>query len=256
MKIELQNVGVLYGDNPALQDISFTINPGDRVALIGPSGAGKSTVAKLVGLLREPDQGQLLFDGMPSTYWRKTDILRYVGHITQHPQLLMGTVAENGLLATHEADEPLLTEEWLWQVLDTISLELREVFGIEGLQRNVGRQGLALSGGQMQRVCIARALAKKPHFLIVDEATSALDAVTQASVQAGIEQILHPNAGALIIAHRFSTLTRCNKLVVLKRTTDCRPGESQVEVIASSMAELYNRSPTFRRLADKEGVSF
>lgn len=254
MKIELKDVGVRYGNETALQHVSFTIEPGDRVALIGPTGSGKSTIAKLVGLLRDPDEGEVLFDGKPGTYWRKEDVLRYIGHILQRPELISGTVRENVCLSTHTADLSHLTDEKIWRVLDTVSSELRGVFGPEGLDRNVGKQGQTLSGGEMQRVCIARALAKDPHLLIVDEATSALDAVTQAAVQAGIESIMHVNAAVLIIAHRLSTLTRCNKFVYLRKLSDCRVGQSQVAAVTTSMGDLAETVPEFRHLAQSEGV--
>jgi len=224
---------------------------------MGATGSGKSTIAKLVGLLREPNQGQILIDNKPSTYWNNSDVLRYVGHIVQEAQLLSGSVRENGALAVHQSDLEQVTDDDVWRVYDTLSADLRQVFGVEGLNRNVGKQGLALSGGQKQRVCIARSLIKQPHFLIVDEATSALDAITQEAVQIGMESLLHQNASALIIAHRLSTLSRCNKFVVLRPVADCKPGENQVEAIAQTMTELYQISPTFRQLrdAEKKGVA-
>lgn len=257
MRIKLKNVGVTYGKTKVLRDVSFDIVPGDRVALMGATGSGKSTIAKLVGLLREPDYGQLLIDGHPSTHWNYADVLRHVGHIVQEAQLISGSVRENGLLAVHQSDLKQVTDEDVWRVCDMLSPDLRKVFGVDGLDRNVGKQGLALSGGQKQRVCIARSLIKQPHFLIVDEATSALDAITQEAVQIGMESLLHPNASALIIAHRLSTLSRCNKFIVLRPVADCEPGENQVEAIAQTMEELYEISPTFRKLrdAEKKGVA-
>lgn len=256
MHIELRNVGVTYGDTDVLRNVSFTISPGERVALIGETGSGKSTVAKLLGLLREPDHGAVLIDGQPTTYWRKCDVLRFIGVILQRPELVSGTVRENVLLATHEADLEKTTDERVWEVLDIVSPQLRELFGAEGLDRQVGKQGLALSGGQAQRVCIARALIKRPHFLIVDEATSALDAHNQAMVQAGIELALGHGCSALVIAHRLSTLRQCTKFIVLRPLAQCVEGQSQVEAVASSMEELHARSPSFRRFAAHEGVSF
>jgi len=252
MHIKLDSICVTYGDTPVLRNVSFDIAPGDRVALMGATGSGKSTIAKLVGLLREPDQGQLLIDNYPSTHWNYSEVLRYVGHIVQDTQLISGSVRENGQLTVHQSDLLHLTDEDIWRVFDTLSADLRRVFGVASLDRNVGKQGLALSGGQKQRVCIARSLIKQPHFLIVDEATSALDAVTQEAVQIGMESLLHPNASALIIAHRLSTLSRCNKFVVLRPVADCKPGESQVEAVAGTMDHLYEISPTFRKLRDAE----
>ncbi len=256
MQIELKKVSVTFGETPVLRDISFSISPGERVALIGETGSGKSTIVKLLGLLREPCSGEVLIDGFSTTYWKKQDVLRYIGVILQRPELVSGTVRENVLFALHEEDAARVTDEETWRLLDTISPQLREVFGTRGLDRHVGKQGLALSGGQAQRVCIARALIKRPHFLIVDEATSALDAENQAMVQAGIELALGEGRSALVIAHRLSTLRRCTKFVVLKMLNKCEAGEGQVEAIADSMEALHEISPTFRRFTEHEGITF
>ena len=124
-----------------------------------------------------------------------------------------------------------------------------------GLETLVGRQGMKLSGGEAQRVMIAACALKRPRFMIIDEATSSLDAENQAAVQEGLEELLATvNASALIIAHRLSTVMRCDKFVVLRQVDDLKQGESQVECIADSVGELFARSPTFRRLAALEGV--
>lgn len=262
MHFELQSVWVNYApkgaewceelENTVLGDVSFSIAPGERVALIGPSGAGKSTVAKLLKCMRDPNAGAVLLDGIPLPEYNRSSVLRYVGSIEQKPELFGGTVRDNILLATHPEDMRHVTDETIWHVLDTVSPQLREVFGEEGLDRLVGKQGLTLSGGQAQRVCIARALIKRPKFLVVDEATSSLDAVTQATVQTGIERLLDADAAALIIAHRLSTLTGCTKFVVLRPLSACRDGGSQVEAVASNMEELHAISPTFRALLAEE----
>lgn len=252
MQFELKNVGVGYNGQAVMRDVSFAISPGERVALIGASGAGKSTIAKLLKCARDPDFGDIYLDGRPLRSYNRSSVLRYVGSIEQKPELFGGTVRDNVLLATHACDAKHISDETIWHVLDTLSLQLREVFGEKGLDRLVGKQGLTLSGGQAQRVCIARALIKRPRFLIVDEATSALDAVTQAAVQTGIERLLEPDASALIIAHRLSTLSRCTKFVVLRPLSECTKSESQIEAIEPSMEQLFESSPTFRHLLEEE----
>ncbi len=256
MHFELQSVGVGYNGQAILRDVSFSVSPGERVALIGDSGAGKSTLGKLLKCARDPDVGAILLDGVPLTAYNRQSVLRYVGSIEQRPELFRGTVRENILLATHPEDMVGITDADIWQLLDTISPQLREVFGEEGLDRKVGKQGLTLSGGQAQRLCIARALIKRPHFLIVDEATSSLDSVSQRQVQEGIEVALGSKMSALVIAHRLSTLRRCTKFVVLRTLASCKREESQIEAISASMEELHFTSPTFRRFAQEEGISF
>jgi ATP-binding cassette subfamily B protein len=114
---------------------------------------------------------------------------------------------------------------------------------------------MKLSGGEAQRVMIGAAALRHPQFMIIDEATSSLDAENQAAVQAGIDFLLQQrNASAIIIAHRLSTVLKCDKFVVLKPVDTLAPGESQIECIAHSVAELFERSPIFRRLAELEGV--
>jgi ATP-binding cassette subfamily B protein len=113
---------------------------------------------------------------------------------------------------------------------------------------------MKLSGGEQQRLMIAAAAMKRPRFMIVDEATSSLDAESQAAVQAGIDRVLEGESGAIIIAHRLSTVLRCDTFVVLRPIGDVKDGESQVEAIAHSIEELWRISPTFRKLAELEGV--
>jgi ABC-type multidrug transport system fused ATPase/permease subunit len=256
MHFELKSLGVGYNGHAIMRNVSFDIAPGERVALIGKSGAGKSTIAKLLKCARNPDRGEILLDGKPLTKYNRTSVLRYVGSIEQKPELFGGTVRDNILLATHEDDLQHFGDEAIWHVLDTLSPQLREVFGEKGLDRTVGKQGLTLSGGQAQRVCIARALVKRPLFLIADEATSALDGETQSVVQTGIEKLLDSTASALIVAHRLSTQRRCTKFIVLRPYVDCKEGENQVEAIASTMEELHDTSITFRTLAKEEGIGF
>lgn len=256
MHFELQSVGVGYNGQAILRDVSFSIAPGERVALIGDSGAGKSTLGKLLKCARDPDAGVIVLDGVPLTAYNRQSVLRYVGSIEQRPELFRGTVRENILLATHREDLAKITDIDIWQLLDTISPQLRKVFGEEGLDSKVGKQGLTLSGGQAQRLCIARALIKHPHFLIVDEATSSLDPVSQRQVQEGIEMALGSKMSALVIAHRLSTLRRCTKFIVLRALANCQSGESQIEAISNSMETLYEISSTFRRFAKEEGISF
>lgn len=257
MHISLRNVYLEFSeDTPILQNISFEIPRGTRLALIGESGAGKSSIAGLLMRKKDPTGGTIFVNGKPLQDYNLSSVLRHIGVILQRPEMISGNVRENVLLATHGDDLGKITDSDIWRVLDTISPSMRERFRKNGLDTLVGKQGLQLSGGEQQRICIARALIKNPELLIVDEATASLDAKNQAMVQEGIDVALSHGVSALVIAHRFSTLRNCNKFVVLRRPSACKDGESQIEAICDSLEALYRESSTFRELASYEGVSF
>jgi ABC-type multidrug transport system fused ATPase/permease subunit len=248
MHFELRNVTVSYRENaPILGNVSFAIPSGRRVALIGQSGAGKTTIAGLVRRDVDPESGEILLDGIDLRQYRLSSVLRYMGVILQRPEIMSGTVRENITYGVPVNME--VTDDMLWQIIDAVSPTMRERFVERGLDTKVGKQGLQLSGGEQQRLCVMRALIKNPQFLIVDEATSSLDSETEIVVQKGIDAALARGISALVIAHRFSTLRNCDQFVVLKKLANCEPGEPQVECVAHSLTELSDQSPTFRRLA-------
>ncbi len=237
-----------YGtDTPILQNVSFSIPDGVRVALIGQSGAGKSTLASIVRRDIEPTAGSVSLNGRDLREYQLKSVLRYMGIILQRPEIMSGNVRENILYGV--AHDVVVTDEAIWDIIDLVSPEMRDRFKESGLDTKVGKQGLQLSGGQQQRLCIMRALIKNPQFLIVDEATSSLDSETELVVQQGIDTALSRGISALVIAHRFSTLRNCDQFVVLKKLSECAAGESQIETIAHSLSELMATSATFRRLA-------
>ncbi len=248
MHIELQNVAVMYRQSsPILSDVSFTIPSGARVALVGQSGAGKTTIASLVRRDIDPGAGRILLDGTDLRQYQLASVLRHMGVILQRPEIMSGTVRENITYGVPYGCD--VSDDALWNIIDVVSPGIRERFSERGLDTKVGKQGLQLSGGEQQRLCVMRALIKNPRFLIVDEATSSLDSETELVVQQGIDTALARGISALVIAHRFSTLRNCNQFVVLKKLALCEPGEPQVECVAYSLSELYEQSPTFRRLA-------
>lgn len=254
MEIRLENLGMRYADGKEiLRNISFNIPNGCRVALIGQSGTGKSTLVSLVRRDRDPTSGRIMIDDHDLRDLRLSSVLQYMGIILQRPEILSGNVRENILLGIPRHQR--VSDEEIWSIIDLVSPEMRDRFAPEGLNKRVGKQGMELSGGEQQRLCVMRALIKNPHFLIVDEATSSLDSETEVMVQQGIDTALARGIGALVIAHRFSTLRNCNQFVVLKKLSDCQEGENQVEAIASSMNELMDTSPTFRRLAKAQNFA-
>lgn len=238
-----------------LQGLSFGVRPGEKVALIGPSGAGKSTLTRLVLRYMDPKDGSILVNGhdlkaIDVRSWR-----RLVGYIPQTPRVFDGTLRDNLLYNLSPDLRATITDEEIWRIMRLLRID----FGARlthGLQTRVGRNGMKLSGGEAQRVMIGAAALKRPRFMIIDEATSSLDAENQAAVQAGIDQLLAAEeASAIIIAHRLSTVLRCDTFVVLKPVESLALGESQIECVAHSVPELFARSAIFRRLAKLEGVT-
>jgi ABC-type multidrug transport system fused ATPase/permease subunit len=253
MHVVFDNVSLMYGTTPILRNVSFSIEPGVRLALVGSSGAGKSSLAKLLLRATDPTRGIITIDGIPLPHFQLSSVLRHIGVVLQKTEMISGTVRENVTFSMHQLDLPAITDEVIWSVLDAISPSFRIRFRQHGLDTVIGKQGMQLSGGEQQRLCVARALIKQPEMLVIDEATASLDSETERVVQAGIDSALAQNISALVVAHRFSTLRNCNRFVVLKRLSDCNEEESQVECICDSAKEAYERSITFRTLSDLQG---
>ncbi len=238
-----------------LSGLTFTVRPGEKIALIGPSGAGKSTVTRLVQRYMDPEQGVIRVNGRDLREISLSSWRRLVGYIPQTARVFDGTLRDNLLYSLSSADRAQISDEQIWEIMRLLRID----FGARlthGLDTRVGRNGVKLSGGEAQRVMIGAAAIKRPRFMIIDEATSSLDAENQAAVQSGIDQLLaQEEASAIIIAHRLSTVLRCDTFVVLKPVDSLAPGESQIETIAHSVPELFARSEIFRTLAKLEGVS-
>lgn len=253
MHVAFNNVSMRYGAHEILRDVSFSIEPGISLGLVGASGSGKSTIARLMMRAMRPTSGEVLINNVSFDRYNQVSVLRHIGAILQRPEMVSGDVRENVLLATHEDDMTRVNDEQIWHILDALTPTLRERFNGAGLDTLVGKQGLQLSGGQQQLICIARALVKDPEFLIVDEATASLDAETEVMVQHGIDTALSQGKSALVIAHRLSTQRHCNRIMVLKKVTNLTAGEPQIEAICGSPQEAYECSPTYRKLADLQG---
>lgn len=238
-----------------LRNVSFSIEPGEKVALIGPSGAGKTTVMRLLQRYMDPEQGSVRVNGIDLRDISLGSWTSLVGYIPQQAQVLDGSIRYNLLYGVPEEDRAAVPDDRLWDLMRKLQID----FGTRlthGLETIVGRRGIKLSGGQAQRLMIGSAVMRRPRFMIIDEATSSLDSTTEKAVQEGLAQTLEPETGALIITHRLSTVRRlCSKFVVLRQTEKLGEAEPQVEAIADSFEELYRISPTFKRLADDQGVA-
>ena len=198
------------GDRPILKDISFSLRSGDCVAIVGPSGSGKSTIVNLIPRLWDPTAGRVTFDGTDVRDWTLHSLRDEIGIVTQETYLFNATIRENLRYARPDATEEEMIEACRKaNILDFISKQP------EGLDTVVGNRGLKLSGGEKQRISIARALLKDPALLIFDEATSALDSISEAAIQAAINPLIEERT-SILIAHRLSTILAADEILVVR----------------------------------------
>ncbi len=200
-------------DHFALQNLSFRVQRGDTIAFVGPSGCGKSTLVKLLAGLYAPTKGSIFYDEVPAKEIRYNRMRRQLGFVTQDPQLFSGTIRENLQFVRQDA-----TDADIWEALKQASAISLVESAPKGLDTLLGEGGKMVSGGEKQRLAIARALVRKPRILIFDEATSALDSITEEEITETLREI---SAGkqqiTLMIAHRLSTIMHAGKIYVLEK---------------------------------------
>lgn len=208
--IGMRGVGFSYAaGETTLSDFDFDVSAGEAVGIVGPSGAGKSTLVQLLLRLRQPDEGLLYVNGQDTRLIRRADWQRNVAYVPQSPQIFWGTVAEN--IAFDRADLTVVDIERaakLAHVHDDILSWPR------GYDTMIGDRASAVSGGQRQRLCLARALAARPSVLILDEPTSALDVHSEQLIQQSLES-LKGEMTLFMVAHRLSTLAVCDRVMVV-----------------------------------------
>ncbi len=238
--VRFDRVTFAYPTRPeeeVLREISFTLRPGDVVALVGPSGAGKSTIASLIPRFYDPQAGAILFDEHDLRTLDLTWLRHQVGTVAQEPVLFAGSIEENiaygKLDATREEIEAAARAANAHQFVTEFP---------DGYATRVGERGVRLSGGQKQRIAIARALLKDPRVLILDEATSALDSESEYLVQEALERLMRGRT-TLIIAHRLSTVRAADRVLVLDRGRIVQEGTHEA---------LLARPGLYRRLVERQ----
>lgn len=209
--IEFRDVNFAYQqDKPALRHISFTAAAGTLTALVGPSGAGKTTITNLIPRLYELDSGVITIGGKDIRDFTLDSLRSQIGLVTQDTYLFNGTIKENLLYANPEASEAEIMDACKSAYIHDFIMELPE-----GYDTVVGNRGIKLSGGEKQRISIARVLLKNPPIIIMDEATSSLDTVSEYYIQQAMHVLLL-NKTSLVIAHRLSTIMAADTILVVK----------------------------------------
>lgn len=239
-EIRLQGVYFRYGgsDEPyVLENISLDINQGELVAIVGRSGSGKTTLAKLLVGFYPPTEGKIVVDGYDMTQIDKDYFRAQVGYVMQTNLLFSGTIAENIASGDESPDRRRIEE--VARMADAHAFVTKLPLGY---QQVVGERGMGLSGGQIQRICIARALYHDPRLLVFDEATSALDSQSESNIIGGMQEMLAGRT-AVIIAHRLSTIMRADKILVLFEGAIVEQGRHE---------ELLDRRGMYYQLVQKQ----
>jgi ATP-binding cassette subfamily B protein len=237
-QVTFENVSLDYDGEedehvPVLQDINFTANPGEMVAILGATGSGKTSLVNLIPRLYDPTQGRVLIDGVDVRDVSQSELRRNIAVALQNAILFSGTVAENIRFGRPEAsDEDVISAAKAAQAHDFI-MEKED-----GYQSAVGQRGMNFSGGQKQRLAIARALCVNPRILILDDSTSSVDVETEAEIQMALEELMRDRT-SFVVAQRISTVLRADRIIVLKNGRIAAEG---------THAELIDTSPIYQAI--------
>ncbi len=213
--LEFRNVSFTHqtASAPALSDISFSVERGDTVAFVGPSGSGKTTLVKLLVGLYPPKQGEILYNGFSGTVIDLDRLRERIGFVTQDTQLFSGTIRENLLFVS-----PGATDIECLDVMHKAAADTLLARADRGLDTVIGEGGVKVSGGEKQRLSIARALLRRPHLLVFDEATSSLDSLTEEEISRTMRDVAGDReVMTILIAHRLSTVMHADRIYVLER---------------------------------------
>jgi ATP-binding cassette, subfamily B, bacterial len=213
--LEFVNVGFKHPSSvlKALDSISFSAAKGETIAFVGPSGAGKTTLVKLLVGLYQPQEGKILYNGINGSEIDFDQLREQIGFVTQDTQLFSGTIRENLLFVAPEA-----TDEECMSVLQKAACQSLLARADKGLDTVIGEGGVKVSGGEKQRLSIARSLLRKPTLIVFDEATSALDSITEEEISETIRSLADKkNQITIMIAHRLSTVMHADRIFVLEK---------------------------------------
>ncbi|GAA4509040.1 ABC transporter ATP-binding protein [Brevibacterium yomogidense] len=245
--VEFRNVSFSYpgAEAPVLDDVSFTAEAGKTTAIIGSTGSGKTTLVNLIPRLYDATAGELLIDGVPVTRMSRGDITAAVGLVPQKPYLFSGTIADNLRFG-----DPDATDEQLWAALDTAQatdfVAHRTTGDGErartGMESSVSQGGTNVSGGQRQRLCIARALVARPRVYLFDDSFSALDVTTDANLRAALTGYTD-GATTIMVAQRVASITEADQIIVLEAGRIVGRGTHE---------ELLETSQTYREIVDSQ----
>ena len=212
---EFKNVSFqhLSARTPALTDVSFKVHKGETIAFVGPSGSGKTTLVKLLVGLYQAQTGNILYEGIDAKEIDLDELRERIGFVTQDTQLFSGSIKENLLFVA-----PKASDEDIMRSLDRASCQNLLKRADNGIDTVIGEGGVKVSGGEKQRLSIARALLRNPGLLVFDEATSALDSLTEDEITQTIKQINEDHSAiTILIAHRLSTIMHANRIYVLEQ---------------------------------------
>jgi ATP-binding cassette subfamily B protein len=206
-----------------VKDISFEAKAGETIAFVGPSGSGKTTLVKMLVGLYKPEEGNIFYNGKNANDIDLTELRQQLGFVTQDAQLFSGTIRDNLLFVKPDA-----TDEELQQVLQQAACQNLLARAKDGIHTTIGEGGIKVSGGEKQRLSIARALLRNPRLLLFDEATSALDSITEEEITQTIRNISSKQDQiTLLIAHRLSTIMHADKIFVLEQGQIIEQGKHQ-----------------------------
>lgn len=213
--LEFKDVSFSYkaGTVEALKNINYRLSSGETIAFVGPSGSGKTSLVKLLVGLYVPSGGTILYNGIAHNEINKEELRKQIGFVTQDTQLFSGTIRENLLFVN-----PLATDEECLVALKKAQCQNLLERGGQGLDTVIGEGGMKISGGEKQRLSIARALLRKPSILVFDEATSSLDSITEEEITKTVRELGEAKAHlTILIAHRLSTIMHADQIYVLEK---------------------------------------